>query len=166
MDVNKTINKKKLFISILIVLSVFICLTSVAAQDSSDANLTQDFSDEVSQPTVDLEVDESASALTSNGNDSAIGSASDQKDVPQDKLAATNDNEPLGNIIPVTNYTFKAIQDAIDCAQSGDTIYLSPGTYYNEGNGEMYISSKANLLEKVRFRKTCQGFFHHLRHFP
>ena len=92
MDVNKTINKKKLFISILIVFSVFICLTSVAAQDSLDANLTQYSSDEVSQATVDLEVDESASDSTSNGNDSAIGSASDQKDVPQDKLAATNDN--------------------------------------------------------------------------
>ena len=77
MDVNKTINKKKLFISILIVFSVFICLTSVAAQDSSDANLTQDSTADVSQATVDLEVEESASDLTSNGNDTAIGSASD-----------------------------------------------------------------------------------------
>lgn len=56
MDVNKTINKKKLFISILIVLSVFICLTSVAAQDSSDANLTQASVDEVSQVSEDMEL--------------------------------------------------------------------------------------------------------------
>ena len=135
MDVNKTINKKKLFISILIVLSVFICLTSVAAQDSSDANLTQASVDEVSQVSEDMElaVEESASETTSNGNDLAISSASNQKDAPQDKLAATNSKEPLGET--VTEHTFKAIQTAINEAQSGDAIYLTSGTYYNDGNG-------------------------------
>ena len=141
MDVNKTINTKKLFISILIVLSVFICLTSVAAQDSADANLTQASVDEVSQVSEDLEVEieESASEPTSNGNDLAISSASDEKETPQDKLGATNSKEPLGNIIPVPTHTFSAIQTAINDAQSGDTIFLQPGTYYNEWNGQIFI---------------------------
>ena len=145
MDVNKTINKKKLFISILIVLSVFICLTSVAAQDSSDANLTQASVDEVSQVSEDMElaVEESASETTSNGNDLAISSASNQKDAPQDKLAATNSKEPLGET--VTEHTFKAIQTAINEAQSGDAIYLTSGTYYNDGNGQISISGKDNI---------------------
>ncbi|WP_067043541.1 Ig-like domain repeat protein [Methanobrevibacter sp. YE315] len=146
MDVNKTINKKKLFISILIVLSVFICLTSVAAQDTLDANLTQDYSDEVSQASGDYqsepleaEIEESAFDSTSKGNGSAINSASDEKNVSQDKLGATNGKEPLGDIIPVSDYRFSVIQDAIYQAHSGDTIYLKPGTYYNDWNREIKI---------------------------
>ena len=145
MDVNKTINTKKLFISILIVLSVFICLTSVAAQDSADANMTQASTVDVSQATVDLDVDESASDLASNGNDSAIGSASNPKDVSQDKLAATNSKEPLGKIIPVKNHTFSEIFFAINGAKSGDTIYLSPGTYTNDWMWHISIWGKDNL---------------------
>ncbi|WP_405267483.1 right-handed parallel beta-helix repeat-containing protein, partial [Methanobrevibacter sp.] len=152
MDVNKTINKKKLFISVLIVLSVFICLTSVAAQDTLDANLTQDFSDEVSQASGDYqsepleaEIEESTSDLNSKGNGSVISSASDEKDVSQDKLAATNSKEPLGDSISVSDYTFSAIGDAIYNAQPGDTIYLTSGTYYNDWNKKISISAKENI---------------------
>lgn len=147
MDVNKTINKKKLFISILIVFSVFICLTSVVAQDSADANMTEASVDEVSQASGDLkvEIDESASEPTSNDNDLIISSPSDQKNTPQDKLGATNDNEPLGKIIPVTTHTFKAIRDAISGAQSGDTVYLESATYTGDDDRQISIINKKNI---------------------
>lgn len=51
----ENIKKRKLLVNLIIILSVFICLASVTAQDSSDTNLTIDESSQtdISQITID-----------------------------------------------------------------------------------------------------------------
>ena len=116
------INKKKLFISILIVLSVFICLTSVAAQDSADANLTQDSADEVSQ---------------ASGDDVHIELA----EIDDDSKAAQEDNQPIGQsnsediISEPDDGSFEALESKIDNAPDNSIIKLE-NDYLYSGSGK------------------------------
>ncbi|AMD16996.1 hypothetical protein TL18_02530 [Methanobrevibacter sp. YE315] len=116
------INKKKLFISILIVLSVFICLTSVAAQDTTDANLTQDFADEVSQ---------------AGGDDVHIELA----EIDDDSKASQEDNQPIGQsnsediISEPDDGSFEALESKIDNAPDNSIIKLE-NDYLYSGSGK------------------------------
>ena len=61
-------------------------------------------------------------------------------------LAMSKADKLTGKEIVVEDFTFKDIQNAVDSADEGDTVYLKAGTYLNNGNGEIIISSSKNNI--------------------
>ena len=67
-----------------------------------------------------------------------------------DVLAASDEDKLVGKDIAVENFTFNAIQTAVDSAEAGDTIYLMEGTYINDGNGQITISKNNIFIVGVK----------------
>ena len=54
-------------------------------------------------------------------------------------LAMSKADKLTGKEIVVENFTFGDIQNAVDSAGNGDTVYLKAGTYLNNGSGQIDI---------------------------
>ncbi|WP_407432485.1 hypothetical protein, partial [Methanobrevibacter sp.] len=61
-------------------------------------------------------------------------------------LSMSNDDILAGNNIIPTDFTFAAIQTAVNSANDGDTITLEEGTYLNNDNGEISISKNISFV--------------------
>ena len=61
-------------------------------------------------------------------------------------LALSNEDVLAGNNITPADFTFAAIQTAVDNASDGDTISLQEGTYLNKGNGEININKNISIV--------------------
>ena len=61
-------------------------------------------------------------------------------------LALSNEDVLAGNNITPADFTFAAIQTAVDSAGDGDTISLQEGTYWNNGNGEININKNISIV--------------------
>ena len=61
-------------------------------------------------------------------------------------LSVSNEDVLAGNTITPANFTFAAIQTAVDSASDGDTISLQEGTYLNNGNGEININKSISIV--------------------
>ena len=54
-------------------------------------------------------------------------------------LAMSKADKLTGKEIVVENFTFGDIQNAVNSADEGDTVYLNAGTYFNNENGQINI---------------------------
>ena len=147
-------NKKKLFLSILIILSVLISLSSVSAINTNDSSIQdngdlsiQDSIDEISQ----FDESEQLNKINKDSPESNFNQelSNDSKDISadsnQDLMGFENYDFKYNtkssysnalkdsNVINVTGSTFQDIQDAIDRANDGDILYLK--SYIFHGNG-------------------------------
>ena len=61
-------------------------------------------------------------------------------------LSLSNDDVLAGKNITPANFTFAAIQTAVDNASDGDTISLQQGTYLNNGNGKININRNISIV--------------------
>ncbi|WP_458456142.1 hypothetical protein [Methanobrevibacter sp.] len=117
---------KKLLISILILLSVLVCMGCVAAQDANSTDLTvQDTTSYDISPVSEIpemEISEVSNNLEESKNNTINDSASSN-----DKLAAANNEEPL-SVIPRGN-AFVDIYEAIELAGPRGTVDLEKTTY-------------------------------------
>ena len=115
--------------SVFLILVVF--MGGVSAADDNDMQLLSQSIDEVitAENTDEILTVEVSSA----GNSSGHGLKSEDLFVNKEILRTdNNENSVLGNTITVEGSTFNAIQNAINSAKAGDTIYLS-GTYTGSG---------------------------------
>ena len=65
-------------------------------------------------------------------------------------LSVSNEDVLAGNTITPTDFTFAAIQTAVDNAKDGDTISLKAGTYLNDENGNINIINKTISIVGVK----------------
>ena len=65
-------------------------------------------------------------------------------------LSVFNEDVLAGNTITPTDFTFAAIQTAVDNAKDGDTISLKAGTYLNDENGNINIINKTISIVGVK----------------
>lgn len=61
-------------------------------------------------------------------------------------LSLSNEDVLAGNTITPTDFTFAAIQTAVNRAGDGDTISLQEGTYLNNGNGKININKNISIV--------------------
>lgn len=65
-------------------------------------------------------------------------------------LAMSKADKLTGREIVVENFTFGDIQNAVDSAKDGDTVYLKAGTYLNNGNGPINIDQNNIFIVGVK----------------
>lgn len=139
----KTKSKRKLLLGILIIFSVLIFLSNVSAEDTGSLAI-QDSSIDADLSTQDVSIDEEPITgiddVAIANQDSANASPDDYSDENLIKNSSSLQSSKLGKDISVGGTTFKDIQDAIDRADSGDTIYLNGGNANN-----MYTGSGTHI---------------------
>ena len=120
----------KILISILILFSVLVCLSSVAAQDSNsmDLSIQDTTSDEISSLSENLEEDVSELSVDfDDSRNSTVNVSTTKKANSDDKRAASNNEDAL-SVSPSGN-TFLDIFTAITIAGSGGVVELEKTTY-------------------------------------
>ena len=143
----KTKNKRKLLLGILIIFTLLTCLSNVSAEDASDLSI-QDSSIDAGLTTQDVSIDdvESVDDDTCLKQDST--NASLEEDYSSDNVKGSSSNglqsSKLGKDIYLYGGSFQDIQDAIDSANAGGTIYLN-GYAYN-GEGVIYLNKPINII--------------------
>ena len=139
----KTKSKRKLLLGILIIFSILIFLSNVSAEDTGSLAI-QDSPIDADLSTQDVSIDEEPITGIDNvaiaNQDSTNASPDDYSDENLIKNSSSLQSSKLGKDISVGGTTFKDIQDAIDRADSGDTIYLNGGNANN-----MYTGSGTHI---------------------
>ena len=139
----KTKSKRKLLLGILIIFSVLIFLSNVSAEDTGSLAI-QDSSIDADLSTQDVSIDEEPITgiddVAIANQDSTNASPDDYLEEDLIKNSSSLQSSKLGKDISVGGTTFKDIQDAIDRADSGDTIYLNGGNANN-----MYTGSGTHI---------------------
>ena len=139
----KTKSKRKLLLGILIIFSILIFLSNVSAEDTGSLAI-QDSPIDADLSTQDVSIDEEPITgiddVAIANQDSTNASPDDYSDENLIKNSSSLKSSKLGKDISVSGTTFKDIQDAIDRADSGDTIYLNGGNANN-----MYTGSGTHI---------------------
>ena len=149
----KTKSKRKLLLGILIIFSVLIFLSNVSAEDTGSLAI-QDSSIDADLSTQDISIDEEPITgiddVAIANQDSANASPDDYSDENLIKNSSSLQSSKLGKDISVSGTTFKDIQDAIDRADSGDTIYLNGGNANNMYTGSGTHTTSNFIVVKLR----------------
>ncbi|WP_296887963.1 Ig-like domain-containing protein [uncultured Methanobrevibacter sp.] len=117
-------------------------ITGVSAMD--DINKTEDLG--ISQDSNLNEYPEIFNATNSELNVKENSNLNENIESNSNILSMSNDDILTENNIIPTNFTFAAIQTAVDNANNGDTITLKEGTYLNNGNGQISISKNISFV--------------------
>ena len=134
--------KIKYLISICLIIVFLMSMAGVSAVE--DMNKTDDLG-----LSLDSNLDDSPeifNAIDNGMNLKENNNLNENLESDSNILSLSNDDVLAGNNITPANFTFAAIQTAVDSAGDGDTISLQEGTYSNSGNGEINITKNISIV--------------------
>ena len=134
--------KIKYLLTFCLIMVFLMSITGVSAMD--DINKTEDLG--ISQDSNLNEYPEIFNATNSELNVKENSNLNENIESNSNILSMSNDDILTENNIIPTNFTFAAIQTAVDNANNGDTITLKEGTYLNNGNGQISISKNISFV--------------------
>ena len=118
----------------LILLCLILFIVSIAAVSATeDVNQTDNLELSLNSNSED-KVD-----LDNNNSLDENNDLSEKLESDSNILAMSKADKLTGKEIVVENFTFGDIQNAVDSAGNGDTVYLKAGTYLNNDYGEIFI---------------------------
>ena len=134
--------KIKYLISICLIIVFLMSMAGVSAVE--DMNKTDDLG-----LSLDSNLDDSLeifNAIDNGMNLKENNNLNENLESDSNILALSNDDVLAGNNITPADFTFAAIQTAVDNASDGDTISLQEGTYLNNGTGEIKINKNISIV--------------------
>ena len=150
---------KKIFI-LLFFMSVLISVSAVSAVDLDDNNGTVASSNDADALAIANDVnaiddlnENDVKFVAVDKNKKNLLSAKENgvlSESDSNILSVSNEDVLAGNTITPTDFTFAAIQTAVDNAKDGDTISLKAGTYLNDENGNINIINKTISIVGVK----------------
>ena len=150
---------KKIFI-LLFFMSVLISVSAVSAVDLDDNNGTVASSNDADALAIANDVnaiddlnENDVKFVAVDKNKKNLLSAKENgvlSESDSNILSVFNEDVLAGNTITPTDFTFAAIQTAVDNAKDGDTISLKAGTYLNDENGNINIINKTISIVGVK----------------
>ena len=134
--------KIKYLISICLIIVFLMSMAGVSAVE--DMNKTDDLG-----LSLDSNLDDSPeifNAIDNGMNLKENNNLNENLESDSNILSLSNDDVLAGNNITPADFTFAAIQTAVESADDGDTISLQEGTYLNNGTGEIKINKNISIV--------------------